>query len=621
MSDLISFVTSEAIKPLLKKLRSIQQKREAELIAISDLFGDPLELAKYYVEPYCQHQNPADYDEEDPISVVQSAVFSTINTFFNRAFVSSEGGKSTLFVLSDAGMGKTSLLMMIHLHYLSRFWPSQFSSVLLKLGPDTLDRIDALQNRGNTILLLDSLDEDPTSWGNPEARIIDLLAHTTKFRRVIITCRTQFFPKTATDPFNRPGRVEIGGYVSPMIYLSYFDERQVDRYLNKRFPANLWRRMRRRPSSLHIQAKHLLDKVHSLQFRPLLLAHIEDLLASQNVTWDDYGVYQALLEAWLLREEQKLRVQGADITQEQLMHACSVVAVAMQKAGRRTIDPAQLRELANLTFEVSYIQQFNFGGRSLLNRNSNGEFRFSHYSIQEYLLADHILHGQSEEATFDFLVTEQMLRFILDKLQSFKIVEVQAYQEVTLAGKHSFSSREICLRCGLSAVYINHFRVFDCAGRVVPSFVLSGLKFDDMDLSNKDLSFLVFRNSSFIRANLSKANLSGCDLRGAVFDDADLSMVNLSGARFRDLPPSSPDASLAVEAAQSVSFVRANLSGADFSRCDLRGTVFVGAKTSGVNLSEALYERTTFLGTSESTSGEALIEEVAQRSAEVERRE
>ena len=52
---------------LWRKLSSIRKQRSAELNEINDsiLFSDPLELAKVYVEPYCQEVNPADRHDEE----------------------------------------------------------------------------------------------------------------------------------------------------------------------------------------------------------------------------------------------------------------------------------------------------------------------------------------------------------------------------------------------------------------------------------------------------------------------------------------------------------------------------------------------------------------------------
>jgi len=64
-----------------------------------------------------------------------------------------------LFILGDAGMGKTSLLLMLKLMDLGGFWPKKFTSYLHKLNEFTLETISKIENKKSTILLLDALDE------------------------------------------------------------------------------------------------------------------------------------------------------------------------------------------------------------------------------------------------------------------------------------------------------------------------------------------------------------------------------------------------------------------------------------------------------------------------------
>ena len=217
----IEFASKELIKPLVKKLAAIRKDREQTIQSLGNEFNNPLELAKFYIEPNCQHYNPADHDEDnEAISAVTAPVFKIINDFFEKEGVSLTGGHNQHLLLADAGMGKTALLLMLKLFHWNKFWPSSVRCELLKLGADSLDRIKALVDRANTILLLDSLDEDPEAWNRLENRLIDILDETKNFRRVVISCRTQFFPDGDKDPFARLGKLEIGGFVCPMFYLS-----------------------------------------------------------------------------------------------------------------------------------------------------------------------------------------------------------------------------------------------------------------------------------------------------------------------------------------------------------------------------------------------------------------
>ena len=371
-----SYISSSWLKPLWATLKAIRGARALEIQKIKNDFADPFELARYYVEPNCQHHNPADHlEDQEPRSAVKSPVFKTINEFLAGDYAVTGGGRNQMFILSDADMGKTSLLVMLKLSHLTSFWPKHHRCELLKLGPDTLDRVQANTAAGDTVLLLDALDEDRMAWGQIRERLLEILDHTSHFRRVIISCRTQFFPEAGVDSFGNTGRVKLGGFTCPMIFLSLFDDGQVEEYIEKRYPDTWFRWFQ--AESKREQARGLVAKMKDLRCRPMLLAHIEDLVKSSITDWSEYAVYEALPQAWLDREEVKLRKQGRhDITAQTLYRACLVVAEEMQTQGCRFLSEATLNLRMKLHPELEHLTQIKFGGRSLLNRSAQGDYRF-----------------------------------------------------------------------------------------------------------------------------------------------------------------------------------------------------------------------------------------------------
>jgi hypothetical protein len=232
-------VATKLLKVLTKVLKSNIDQRNQELVKINDIFGNCEELAKFYIQPNCQQVNPADELEDETISSIRAGVFETINKFFNRDILTRDGA-SQMFILADAGMGKTSLMMMLKLSHLMSFWPKNYECKLLKLGATTLSDIGKIENKTQTILLLDSLDEDnQCKEGGTNNRLTKILEATSCFYRVIITCRTQFFPETAESAFNTMGKISFNNYDCPLVYLSLFTNEQVDAYLEKRYPKGL----------------------------------------------------------------------------------------------------------------------------------------------------------------------------------------------------------------------------------------------------------------------------------------------------------------------------------------------------------------------------------------------
>jgi hypothetical protein len=403
---------------LYSKLLKIRKQRQELLSQISNIFEDPIGLAKFYVIPDCQEYNPADYHEDEPTQIVRENVFKFLTEYFRNEFKNRDG-RNQLFILSDAGMGKTSLLVMLKLLYLTAFFPKNYNCELFKLGEETLDGIEKLKpNARKTILLLDALDEDPVAWGNIESRLKEILNNTNLFFRVIVTCRTQFFPDTGLDPFHRPGRFEYGGYICPAKYLSLFNQEKIVEYLDLRFPNRWYKFLTPRKSINRNRAMEIISKMGSLKCRPMLLAYVEDILESgvdlsSAINFSEYNIYRALIEAWLLRE---VRKGTGKFSKKELYRVASIIATYLQVKGKRFLKRKEIQELKKLYPEVDKLKFIHVTGRSLLNKNSNGDYRFSHYSIQEYLIADRIINDESFEDFFKAKGTDNILNIVRSEL-------------------------------------------------------------------------------------------------------------------------------------------------------------------------------------------------------------
>ena len=86
-AELISFGTvAKWISQLWRELKKIRKYRHEELEKINDIvFGDPVEIARYYVEPDCQDRNPADTKEEDSLLSTTPVMKSSILFFVKKA--------------------------------------------------------------------------------------------------------------------------------------------------------------------------------------------------------------------------------------------------------------------------------------------------------------------------------------------------------------------------------------------------------------------------------------------------------------------------------------------------------------------------------------------------------
>lgn len=565
------------------KLIEIRNKRERQIREITDSFGDPIILARYYVEPKCQQHNPADFNEVEAISSVRCPVFDTMNDFLNREFLVNDG-RHQMFVLADAGMGKTSLLVMLKLTKMTSFWPEKFHCELLPLGPDTLSRIESISDKRNTVLLLDALDEDTEGFGRVEERLVELLAATRNFRRVIISCRTQYFPSGGDDPFDRPGRIEVGGFVCPMIFLSLFDDDQVEEYLRKRFPKGARSKL--------VRSREVVEKMETLRFRPLLLAHIDDIIDSPEKNWNEYTVYRALVLKWLMREETKLRqMNRGPVGAKSLWAACTAIALHMHSKDSRFVTDAELTELIQSTPDVEHLEHFDVGGRSLLNRNSRGDYRFSHYTTQEFLIAHSIAHNETDGSERRIRATDQIIHFLSASSAMPLRVNWVDFTGCDLA-KLSLSRAE-----AIGAI----FAKANLGGRDLSWANLSGADLSGADLvgtnlRNAQLVNARLQGSNLFQAILDNADLSGSDLSGCRLEECSLDQTIikatldgafLSGLKFREVDFSGTSlkgCNLSEQILTSVNFSNLDLSGADLSECDLSNSNLEGANLSHANL-------------------------------------
>jgi uncharacterized protein YjbI with pentapeptide repeats len=530
----------DLLPKLWKSLMDIRSKRQKELDDLADIFGNPFALARYYIEPDCQQVNPLDYAEDE--AIVREPLFRRMESFISGK---EERANRQLFILSDAGMGKTSALLMLKLAHLTSFWPKGYNCELLKLGSNSLEQIAAIEHKRKTILLLDALDEDPTAWKRIPARLHELLQATSSFFRVIITCRTQFFDGNV-DPFNRRGMVEVSGFVCPVIYASLFSDQQVEQYIKNRysekFADKIWLK----------RVKNIVSRMGFLRMRPMLLAHLDDLLESNEQTWNEYSIYRALVASWLLREQSKSSSTDPEYAKK-LKQACMYAAYQMHMSGRLYFTMNETVVLSKIAGDPAGHRSIDIGGRSLLNKDSNGNFRFSHYSILEYLAIEYHLATSTDLKRFpDLRITAFMNQLGVAWF-------IQATPEERAA-------RDI--------------RIFN-----FESVNFKGFQFDTIRFAKLNFTSASFCEARLNGVDFSGANLVQVDFTGAICKNVDFSKATLSEANFTGAVFVNCNFSEAV--ANQAIFDNSDLTGIQFNKAMLVAAKFNGANLKGVNFTEA----------------------------------
>jgi hypothetical protein len=124
--------------------------------------------------------------------------------------------------------------------------------------------------------------------------------------------------------------------------------------------------------------------------RPMLLAHIDDLIARQEPYRSTLDIYEELVDRWLSREANRQRTEVERVHFKSSLRALMLAAAKDMhaRASQRKGLVVPFSELEALAKSHSIqLSQLDVQSRSLLNRNAMGDYKFAHKSIAEYALA------------------------------------------------------------------------------------------------------------------------------------------------------------------------------------------------------------------------------------------
>lgn len=257
--------------------------------------GDVKKATQFYIPTKFQNVSPSE-DDEPSSKFIASAKQKIIPLFLKKVFKSAGDDNKFYLILADSGMGKTTFMINLFLSYKNQItWfglKPHHKIELFPLGsPDALEAVAKVEDKKNTILLLDAFDEDIKAVGDYKERMKEILSVVKGFREVVITCRTQFFPSEEEVP-TEAGYVKTYGdsgteYKFQKLYLSVFDDKDIKRYLRKRF--SIFKFSNRK------KAKTIVEKSPNLVMRPMLLSYINDLVGKEGDFKYSYEIYEILI--------------------------------------------------------------------------------------------------------------------------------------------------------------------------------------------------------------------------------------------------------------------------------------------------------------------------------------
>ncbi len=365
---------------------------------------------QYYIEPDCQSVDPSGGDDPKYVVATRERFKSFMDSFLNQATQ-----YKYLIILADSGMGKSTFLLNYYARHLIHHH-EKFDISLIPLGiPNADQRIAELSNQQKKVLFLDAFDEDVNAISNHSKRMNELILATNDFYKVVISCRTQFFPSDEelpneigiikrSDP--RPAGISAN-YAFHKIYLAPFSDNQIHAYLKKRYLMNFAKRKK---------ANIIVKQVPNLLVRPMLLTHIDTFINSKNKFYFITQLYKEIVNAWLQREEDiLLGVNKQELQEFSENLSYDLVFNRNIRKGER-IPGSQLEDLAK-NWNIR-MRKWQLTGRSLLNRDAVGNYKFAHRSIMEYLCVLHVI--KNKDLSIDFSWTDQMIHF----LKNFFIMEL-----------------------------------------------------------------------------------------------------------------------------------------------------------------------------------------------------
>ena len=291
-------------------------------------------------------------------------------------------------------MGKTTFLLNLFRLYNRNVRNLIFSNERIKLLPlgenfEELQKvISQIKEREKTILLLDALDESNLFFQeetkNYAVFFDKFISLVSNFKQVVITCRTNFFINEKEEPYElkikKYNTIGNGFHIIKKVYISPFNKSDVQKYLNNTF--HLWEIEKKK------KAKKIILSTKDIFFRPMLLSYIQDLVKLNKNVFLKFEVYENLIEAWINRESLKYPESERIVFKDNLYHFTYELAIHIYnnyKENGYFISFENCQEVA-LNNNVN-LNELEIRSRTLLNRNSNGDYKFSHKTILECLLA------------------------------------------------------------------------------------------------------------------------------------------------------------------------------------------------------------------------------------------
>lgn len=356
----------------------MQRRKESRLSRCLHPFYTASEIkshTKYFIPTQCQSKSPTEGSEINRDTEPREPLIP----YFLRIF-EKDKDDYVFMVLADSGMGKTTFMINLYDTYRRRL-AKKYKIRLFPFNAGVDEEIEKIseEERKETILLLDGLDEDPQAIEQPNERIATLFKKVSHFQTVVITCRTQFFareedipsalPFSSMSPNRAPRRI-VTRYISPL------QQDEIKVFLRKKF-GRFSRRYR--------NCLKFIEEYKELVARPMILSYIDYLVEKAPNYQYSYQVYAQIIQRWLERER-NIRNKSNNFV-DNLYHFSRYFALELyQHSEHLSISNLDVLQKMSQQHQVE-LDLFDMQAHSLLTRGAHNNYKFTHKSLLEYFLA------------------------------------------------------------------------------------------------------------------------------------------------------------------------------------------------------------------------------------------
>jgi len=574
---------------------------------------------RYYIPTRGQNIDPC---EEEEYATRHSFVsVELVKLFMKEIFKSSE--VQYFIILADSGMGKTTFLLKLFFEYYKKII-KKYDIVFVPLSIESsLERIRKVENKSNTILLLDAFDEDKYAMEDYAKRLRKICDETELFYKVVLTCRTQFFPNRESEPKDT-GKIKFGVGNKKVEFIKYyispFNDNDIKKYLKKKYKFFYRKKIR-------FKAEKLVKRCPRLMMRPMLLNYIDYLINDEMHYEYIYQIYDVLIQKWIERET---------IPDDILYSFTNKLAILMFTENRLTRYNSEFEKICK-DFDLK-INPIEAKSRSLLNRTAEGLYKFAHKSIYEYFLAKNALEDlefRKKLVASKFIGLDMASLFFSEMCENY--IKKREYSDLSymrVSNYHfidyNFSkcTLEKCTffqckisNCSFELSMANGIEFIDCEledssfnDSNLPRAVFSGSEIRDCEFINANLEESSFANTldkctkikgkcNFKGARLLRADFSRINFREfSCIKDAELIGINLSGAQLIDIDfLNGKDLSSAIlREARLYNCKMDNIifSGSDFSNSYIDNVFFLNSDFTDAYLVNGIFSNTQFINTS-----------------------